>query len=151
MLALPPVPPAAGWEHTLRLPRDHYVRLDSRVPDRRARSRLLIIMASKPSTAGRRLAGQGRSDDDGAQTRVARPGRWEGSSHPRQTTLPAHGPGVRPTGRRGWPGPAEPGVIGMAVAQEPSESADHRGRAGRAVTCRDIADEATKPVWWIGQ
>jgi transposase len=29
MLALPPVPPAAGWEHTLRLPRDHYVRLDS--------------------------------------------------------------------------------------------------------------------------
>ena len=29
MLALPPVPPATGWEHTLRLPRDHYVRLDS--------------------------------------------------------------------------------------------------------------------------
>jgi transposase len=29
MLALPPVPPSIGWEHTLRLPRDHYVRLDS--------------------------------------------------------------------------------------------------------------------------
>jgi transposase len=29
MLALPPVPPATGWEHTLRLPRDHYVRLHS--------------------------------------------------------------------------------------------------------------------------
>jgi transposase len=29
MLALPPVPPATGWEHTLRLPRDHYIRLDS--------------------------------------------------------------------------------------------------------------------------
>jgi transposase len=29
MLALPPVPPATGWEHPLRLPRDHYVRLDS--------------------------------------------------------------------------------------------------------------------------
>jgi transposase len=29
MLALPPVPPSTGWEHTLRLPRDHYVRLDS--------------------------------------------------------------------------------------------------------------------------
>jgi transposase len=29
MLALPPVPPATGWEHTLRLPRDHYVRLGS--------------------------------------------------------------------------------------------------------------------------
>lgn len=29
MLGLPPVPPATGWEHTLRLPRDHYVRLDS--------------------------------------------------------------------------------------------------------------------------
>jgi transposase len=28
MLALPPVPPAIGWQHTLRLPRDHYVRLD---------------------------------------------------------------------------------------------------------------------------
>jgi hypothetical protein len=29
MLALPPIPPAAGWEQTLRLPRDHSVRLDS--------------------------------------------------------------------------------------------------------------------------
>ena len=29
MLALPPMPPAIGWQHTLRLPRDHYVRMDS--------------------------------------------------------------------------------------------------------------------------
>jgi transposase len=29
MLALPPVPPQVGWSQTLRLPRDHYVRLDS--------------------------------------------------------------------------------------------------------------------------
>jgi hypothetical protein len=29
MLVLPPVPPATGWDTTLRLPRDHYVRLDS--------------------------------------------------------------------------------------------------------------------------
>ena len=29
MLGLPPVPPATGWQTTLRLPRDHYVRLDS--------------------------------------------------------------------------------------------------------------------------
>ncbi len=28
MLALPPVPPATGWGASLRLPRDHYVRLD---------------------------------------------------------------------------------------------------------------------------
>jgi hypothetical protein len=28
MLALPPVAPATGWRSTLRLPRDHYVRLD---------------------------------------------------------------------------------------------------------------------------
>jgi transposase len=28
MLSLPPVPPPTGWETTLRLPRDHYVRLD---------------------------------------------------------------------------------------------------------------------------
>ena len=28
MLALPPVPPATGWRRSLRLPRDHYVRLD---------------------------------------------------------------------------------------------------------------------------
>ena len=28
MLALPPVPPAVGWQQLLRLPRDHYVRLD---------------------------------------------------------------------------------------------------------------------------
>ena len=28
MLALPPVPPVTGWRRTLRLPRDHYVRLD---------------------------------------------------------------------------------------------------------------------------
>jgi len=29
MLALPPVPPATGWRSGSRLPRDHYVRLDS--------------------------------------------------------------------------------------------------------------------------
>jgi len=29
MLALPPVPAALGWRSSLRLPRDHYVRLDS--------------------------------------------------------------------------------------------------------------------------
>ncbi len=29
MLPLPPVPPQVGWSQTLRLPRDHYVRLDS--------------------------------------------------------------------------------------------------------------------------
>jgi transposase len=29
MLALPPVPPATGWRFSLRLARDHYVRLDS--------------------------------------------------------------------------------------------------------------------------
>ena len=28
MLSLPPVPPVIGWQHLLRLPRDHYVRLD---------------------------------------------------------------------------------------------------------------------------
>jgi transposase len=29
MLALPPVPPTTGWRCSLRLPRDHYIRLDS--------------------------------------------------------------------------------------------------------------------------
>ncbi|MEU7920737.1 IS21 family transposase [Micromonospora zamorensis] len=29
MLSLPPVPPVVGWRQTTRLPRDHYVRLDS--------------------------------------------------------------------------------------------------------------------------
>jgi transposase len=29
MLTLPPVPPEVGWRKSLRLPRDHYVRLDS--------------------------------------------------------------------------------------------------------------------------
>jgi transposase len=29
MMALPPVPPATGWRYSLRLPRDHYIRLDS--------------------------------------------------------------------------------------------------------------------------
>jgi transposase len=29
MLALPPVAPATGWRSALRLPRDHYIRLDS--------------------------------------------------------------------------------------------------------------------------
>jgi hypothetical protein len=29
MVALPPVPPAIGWRASLRLPRDHYVRLDA--------------------------------------------------------------------------------------------------------------------------
>jgi hypothetical protein len=29
MVNLPPVPPAVGWRNSLRLPRDHYVRLDA--------------------------------------------------------------------------------------------------------------------------
>jgi hypothetical protein len=29
MLELPPVAPATGWRAALRLPRDHYVRLDA--------------------------------------------------------------------------------------------------------------------------
>jgi transposase len=29
MLSLPPVAPSLGWAHTVRLPRDHYVRVDS--------------------------------------------------------------------------------------------------------------------------
>jgi len=29
MIPLPPVPPTVGWRHTTRLPRDHYIRLDS--------------------------------------------------------------------------------------------------------------------------
>jgi transposase len=29
MVSLPPVPPATGWRCSLRLPRDHYIRLDS--------------------------------------------------------------------------------------------------------------------------
>ena len=29
MLPLPPVPPALGWAQSVRLPRDHYIRLDS--------------------------------------------------------------------------------------------------------------------------
>ncbi len=29
MLGLPPVAPATGWRHCLRLPRDHYIRMDS--------------------------------------------------------------------------------------------------------------------------
>ena len=29
MVGLPPVPPTTGWRSSLRLPRDHYVRLDS--------------------------------------------------------------------------------------------------------------------------
>jgi hypothetical protein len=29
MLALPPIPPVVGWAQSVRLPRDHYIRLDS--------------------------------------------------------------------------------------------------------------------------
>jgi transposase len=29
MIPLPPVPPTLGWRHSTRLPRDHYIRLDS--------------------------------------------------------------------------------------------------------------------------
>ncbi len=29
MLPLPPIPPAVGWSHQIRLGRDYYVRLDS--------------------------------------------------------------------------------------------------------------------------
>jgi hypothetical protein len=43
MLSLPPLPPSTGWEHTLRLPQDHYVRLDSN------------DYSVHPSAVGRRL------------------------------------------------------------------------------------------------
>jgi hypothetical protein len=29
MVGLPPVPPATGWRFSVRLPRDHYIRLDA--------------------------------------------------------------------------------------------------------------------------
>jgi transposase len=29
MIALPPLAPVVGWRHSTRLPRDHYIRLDS--------------------------------------------------------------------------------------------------------------------------
>jgi transposase len=43
MLALPPVPPSIGWETMLRLPRDHYLRLDSN------------DYSVQPSAVGRRI------------------------------------------------------------------------------------------------
>jgi transposase len=44
MLGLPPVPPVTGWETTLRLPRDHYLRLDGN------------DYSVHPSVIGRRIA-----------------------------------------------------------------------------------------------
>jgi transposase len=43
MLALPPVPPATGWRSSVRLPRDHYIRLDS------------IDYSVHPAVIGRRI------------------------------------------------------------------------------------------------
>jgi transposase len=50
MLALPPVPPVTGWEMSLRLPRDHYVRLDSN------------DYSVHPSAVGRRVLVRGDLD-----------------------------------------------------------------------------------------
>ncbi len=49
MLSLPPVAPSTGWSYRLRLPRDHYVRLDSN--DYR------LSRSPPPARSGRTLAG----------------------------------------------------------------------------------------------
>ena len=79
MLALPPMPPVTGWRHSTRLPRDHYVRLDSN------------DYSVHPSAIGRRI----EVIADLAQVQVLCDGRVA-ASHPRawvkhQTiTDPAH-------------------------------------------------------------
>jgi hypothetical protein len=59
MLALPPVAPATGWRACTRLPRDHYIRLDSNVAAAKVlrRRRIgLLRPAPEPEVEQRRLA-----------------------------------------------------------------------------------------------
>ena len=53
MLSLPPVPPVTGWQHSMRLPRDHYLRFDSN------------DYSVHPAVIGRRI--QARADLDRLQ------------------------------------------------------------------------------------
>jgi hypothetical protein len=53
MLGLPPVPPVTGWRHSMRLPRDHYLRFDSN------------DYSVHPAVIGRRI--QARADLDRLQ------------------------------------------------------------------------------------
>lgn len=66
MLPLPPVPPAVGWRTSLRLPRDHYVRLDAN------------DYSVHPGVIGRRVEVVG----DLGRVRVCRSGRTV-ADHPR--------------------------------------------------------------------
>ena len=62
MLTLPPVPPVTGWQSSTRLPRDHYVRLDSN------------DYSVHPSVIGRRIERPGRPGPGAGLVR-RRPGR----------------------------------------------------------------------------
>jgi transposase len=79
MLELPPAAPVLGWHHTVRLPRDHYVRVDS------------CDYSIDPVAIGRRIHVRADLDQVTATLEGAIVARHERSWAPHQTiTDPAH-------------------------------------------------------------
>ena len=106
MLTLPPVPPAIGWRHQVRLPRDHYVRVDGNdySVDPAAVGRKVDVIADL-ATVTVTCAGQVVAEHDrcwarhqsdhrpGPPRRRARAGRAGPQAHPRAGAGPRGGAG----------------------------------------------------------
>ena len=119
MLTLPPVPSVTGWAHTLRLPRDHYVRVDGN------------DYSVHPVAVGRRVAVSADLD----RVRVVCEGRLV-ADHPR--CLAPNRQRLRAPGRRQRlavlppPAPAQTGAAAAAPDQGHAIS-----RVFRPGGCRD--------------
>ena len=127
MLPLPPVAPPTGWHHSLRLPRDHYVRLDSNdysvhpaVVGRRVRGRAPTWSGCGCACDGRLVADHVRcwarhqTLSDPAHLRAAAQLRHDRAATRRRQPAPRPGRGraalpgrlrrrLRPGRPRGWP------------------------------------------------
>ena len=83
MLALPPVPPRVGWHRLVRLPRDHYVRVDANdysvhpgvvgrwVAVQADLERVEVMCAGKPVASHERSWARGQSITDAGHARAA--------------------------------------------------------------------------------
>ena len=105
MLPLPPVAPALGWRHSVRLPRDHYVRIDANdySVDPRVIGRRVEVVADLDQVrvcAGGQLVADhaallGRASDHHRSRARRGRGRAAGSGSPARPPVDAHQVEVR--------------------------------------------------------